>query len=218
MIHSKLKVKGIMFDLDGTILDTRPAYIEAAKIACEVTGQQKLEDALALAIPKRMEQRQPLTGIIEGDPKHFVQVYLKAFYEISASKTEPMPFVAETLGELTSKAKLAVITMRFMPGKAILQELRQFQLDKYFAHVVTALDTQKPKPSPEALIKAVAAMDVQMCECVIVGDSTVDVKAGKAAGSKTVAVLSGLYSREELQESAPDIIINTISELPKIIA
>jgi phosphoglycolate phosphatase len=61
-------------------------------------------------------------------------------------------------------------------------------------------------------------MDVQMCDCVIVGDSTVDVKAGKAAGSKTVAVLSGLYSREELAQANPDFIIEKITELPRIIA
>ncbi len=207
-----------MFDLDGTILDTRPAYIEAAKIACESTNQPYLTDEKALAIPKRMEQRLPLAGIIQGDPKKFVQVYLKGFYEISASKTRPMPNIATTLEELTLKAKLAVITMRFMPGQAILKELRQFDLDKYFAHVLTALDTQKPKPSPEALIKAVAAMDIQMCECVIAGDSTVDVMAGKAAGSRTIAVLSGLYSREELQAADPDFIINQIAELPQIIA
>jgi len=50
-----------------------------------------------------------------------------------------------------------------------------------------------------------------------VGDSVVDVKAGKAAGTKTVAVLSGLYSREELLDNNPDFIINDISELPRII-
>jgi HAD superfamily hydrolase (TIGR01509 family) len=214
----KLRVKGIMMDLDGTILDTRPAYIEAAKIACQATRQEMLSDEVALQIPKRMEQRQALKDIVEGDVKAFVQVYLKAFYEISACKTKPMPNVTETLVALASKAKLAVITMRFMPGKAIIQELKQFHLDKYFAHVVTALDTDKPKPSPEALIKAVAAMDVQMCDCVIVGDSVVDVKAGKAAGSKTVAVLSGLYSREELTQAGPDFILEDIAQLPEIIA
>ncbi|HUJ83999.1 MAG TPA: HAD family hydrolase [Candidatus Acidoferrales bacterium] len=214
----KLSVKGIMFDLDGTILDTRPAYIEAAKIACEATGQKLLVDSVALEIPKRMEQRQTLATIVSGDPNAFLQAYRKAFYKVSVFRTKPMPNVVATLDELASKAKLAVITMRFMPGEDVRLELKKFHLDGYFAHVVTALDTAKPKPSPEALIKAVAQMDVEMCKCVIVGDSTVDVKAGKAAGSKTVAVLSGLYGREELAEVKPDFIINNVAELPEIVA
>ncbi len=217
MTGSRLHVKGIMLDLDGTILDTKPAYIEAARIACKVTGQPMLKDSAALEIPKRMEQRQPLGDLVVGDARVFLQVYRKAFYEVSSSETVPMPNVAEILDDLALKAKLALITMRFIPAEAICKELRQFNIDKYFAHVVTALDAQ-PKPSPQALVKAVAAMDLQMCECVIVGDSTVDVKAGKAAGAKTVAVLSGLYSREELQEAAPDFIIDDIAELPKLFA
>jgi len=217
MSGSRLSVKGIMFDLDGTILDTKPAYIEAARIACQATGQQPLKDVVALEIPKRMEQRQSFVGIVQADYKVFLQAYRKAFYEVSTAKTIPIPGVASTLDILARKAKLAVITMRFAPAKSVCLELEQFSLDKYFAHVVTALDTPNPKPSPEALIKAVTAMDLQMCECVIVGDSIIDVKAGKAAGSKTVAVLSGLYSRAELTRVNPDFIINSVLELPSII-
>jgi phosphoglycolate phosphatase-like HAD superfamily hydrolase len=82
---------------------------------------------------------------------------------------------------------------------------------------VTALDTHKPKPSPEALIKAVKALDVQICDCIIVGDSISDIRAGKAAGSKTVAVLSGLFSRQELAEENPDLIIKDVTVLPNFI-
>lgn len=218
MNGEKLNVKGILFDLDGTILDTRPAYLEAARIACQTLEQEQLPDNLALEIPKRMEQRLPFFDIIKTDTDSFLVAYRDAFHKVSASKTIPMPSAAETLRILASKAKLAVITMRFMPAEAICLELRQFNLDRYFEHVVTALDTSKPKPSPEALVRAVVAMDVQMCDCVIVGDSTVDVRAGKAAGSKTVALLSGLYSREELTKADPDFIIENISELLSIIA
>ena len=217
MNNGKLHVKGIMFDLDGTILDTKPAYLEAARIAFKATSQQTPNDSAALEIPKRMEQKLPLNDIVKADLKSFVEVYLKAFYSISASKTKPFPNTSATLDVLSQKAKLAVITMRFVPCGTVVKELRQFQLDHYFAHVLTALDTHKPKPSPEALIKAVAAMDMQMCDCIIVGDSVVDVEAGKAAGAKTVSVLTGLYSRVELSKSKPDYILNNVSELPNLL-
>jgi HAD superfamily hydrolase (TIGR01509 family) len=214
----KIQVKGILFDLDGTILDTREAYVAAATAAFTAIGEPKPTLSVVLEIPKRMEQRLPLTEIVNGKTEAFLESYLKTFYEISASKTKPFPNVAQTLLKLSIKAKMALITMRFMPGKAVRDELKQFQLDTFFTDVVTALDTYKPKPSPEALIKASSAINVQMCDCIIVGDSVIDVEAGKAAGAKTVSVLSGLYSRAELQGVKPDYTIDTIEDLSEIIA
>jgi phosphoglycolate phosphatase-like HAD superfamily hydrolase len=67
------------------------------------------------------------------------------------------------------------------------------------------------------LIKCVKALDVQICDCVIVGDSVSDVRAGKAAGAVTVAVLSGLFSREELAKERPDLILKDVTVLPDFI-
>jgi HAD superfamily hydrolase (TIGR01509 family) len=217
MNNGKLDVKGIMLDLDGTLLDTRPAYLEAAKVAFQATGQTLPPQATALEIPKRMEQRQSLTDIIHVNTKLFLDVYLRTFYKISASKTKPLPNTALILEALSQRAKLAIITMRYASGAVVLEELRQFSLEHYFAQVVTARDTPKPKPSPDALLKAVAAMGLELADCIMVGDSVIDVQAGKAAGTKTVAVLSGLYSRAELAAANPDYIINDLTELSQIL-
>jgi phosphoglycolate phosphatase-like HAD superfamily hydrolase len=56
-------------------------------------------------------------------------------------------------------------------------------------------------------------MDVNMCDCVIVGDSVTDVRAGKEAGALTAAVLSGLFSRQELSREKPDLILKDVTEL-----
>jgi len=217
MSSPKMKVKGILLDMDGTILDTKNAYIEAAKITFQTMGQTPPENAVALEIPKRIEQKQPLSDIVKGESQKFLDFYLKTFYVIVLNKTKPIPHAADALEELSRKAKLALITMRSTPKETLMEELRRLKMDQYFSYVVTALDTNKPKPSPEALIKAGRAMGVQMCDCVIVGDSVIDIQAGKAAGIKTVSVLSGLYSREELSKANPNYIINDISELPKIL-
>ncbi len=214
---SKLDVKAILLDLDGTVLDTRSAYLEAAKAAFQATGRILPNRKTAWEIPKRMEQKQPITDLINTDTQQFLNIYLKTFYMVSAQKTRPMPKVARALETLSRKAKLAVITMRFSPAQAIFDELRQFQLEHYFAHVVTGIDTVEPKPSPEALLKAVAAMGLELCDCIMVGDSVIDVQAGKAAGIKTVAVLSGLYSRTELAAVGPDFIIDNVTLLSDIV-
>ena len=121
------------------------------------------------------------------------------------------------LEALSAKAKLALITMRSAPKESIIKELELFGIAKYFTYVVTALDTHKTKPSPEALLTCVNALDVQICDYIIVGDSINDIKAGKAAGAKTVAVLSGLFSREDFAKEHPDLIIKDATALPHLI-
>jgi HAD superfamily hydrolase (TIGR01509 family) len=218
MTATKLRAKGIFFDLDGTIVDSTGAYLAAAKTAFQAMGQQNPPDAnTALEVPRRLELKQPINDIVKGDTHRFLSLYLSTYYVSTAEKTKPLPGIGDALKALSSKAKLALITMRRVPKEAVAAELEQFGLAKYFSHVVTAMDTHKPKPSPEALIKAVQAIDVQICDCLIVGDSVSDVRAGKAAGAATVAVLSGLFSREELLKEKPDLILEDATRLPRYI-
>ena len=213
----RLKVDGLFFDLDGTIVDSQEAYIEAAKIAFRTMGQKIPEKNAALEIPRKLERKQPINDIIKGDLHEFLGIYLKAYYSLAEEKTKPFPNISSTLEKLSAKAKLALVTMRTVPREKIKKELEKFNIAKYFTYVVTALDTNKPKPSPEALLKCGSVLNVQMCNSIIVGDSISDVRAGKAAGSKTVAVLSGLFSYQELLRENPDLIIKDITSLPSVI-
>jgi HAD superfamily hydrolase (TIGR01549 family) len=214
MNETKLKVRGILFDLDGTIVDSRDAYFEAARTAFQAMGQVSPTVQIALEIPKRLEQSQPIDDLTHVNTTRFLDVYLKTYYAITKAKTKPIPNIHVALDMLQQKAKLALITMRNVSKTVITEELQHFGLAHYFAHIITAQDTSKPKPSPEALIATVKSIDVQICDCLIVGDSVSDIKAGKAAGAKTVAVLSGLYSRQELAKLDPDLILKDATQLP----
>ena len=217
MNQNKWKTKGIFLDLDGTIVDSTEAYIEAARIAFQAVGKKAPETKILLEIPRRIEQRLTIDDLTQGNAKSFMEVYLKAYYSVTEAKTKLMPNVSSTLQTLSGRAKLALITMRHCPNQVIIKELDYFGISKYFTHVVTALDTSKPKPSPEALIRCVEALDLEMCDCIIAGDSVNDVRAGKAAGARTVAVLSGLFQREELARECPDLILPDVSVLPEFI-
>ncbi|MCW4005871.1 MAG: HAD family hydrolase [Candidatus Bathyarchaeota archaeon] len=217
MRKGKLAVKGLLCDLDGTLMNTKEAYVEAAKLAFLDLGQDPPVEAVALEIPRRIEQRLPLTELVSCDDMEFLRAYLKAFYSVSKEKVKPFPDVKSTLEALSQKAKLAIITMRYSPKEVVASELKQFGLDKYFSCIVTACDTPEPKPSPEALFKAAEAIDLKTSDCAIVGDSIIDVQAGKAAGIKTVAVLSGLYSHTELSKSQPNYILETLTQLSDLL-
>jgi phosphoglycolate phosphatase len=214
MEKPKLKVKGIILDLDGTIVDSREAYLEAVKAAFAAIGQT-VDIKIATEIPRRLEQNLSINNMIKGvDAQKFLDAYLKSYYKVTAIKTKPMPNVSETLKKLSRKAKLALTTMRYVPREKVIKELEKFGLAKYFKLVVTALDTYHPKPSPEALIMCAKHLGIQISECAVVGDSIADVRAGRNVGAKTVAVLSGIFTREELEMEQPNLILKSVNELP----
>jgi len=214
---AKLRAKGIFLDLDGTIVDSREAYYEAARTAFQAMCQKPPKAEAMLEIPRRLELKQSLGDIIKSDPRKFLKVYLRTFYAITPEKTKLLPNVSFTLKALSKKAKLALITMRSVTKENMIKELEQFGIAKHFTHVITALDTDRPKPSPDALMECVKAVEAQICDCIIVGDSISDVKAGKAAGAKTAAVLSGLFFKKELTKEKPDLILKDINMLPNFI-
>ena len=215
MTKKRLKVKVILLDLDGTIVDSRDAYKEAVKKAFTAFGQNFGAAEVATEIPRRLEQNLPINDLLKGiDTQKFLDLYLNAYYKATATKTKPIPKIEVTLRKLSEKAALALITMRYVPKENVIKELENFGLAKYFQHVITALDTHTPKPSPEALIKCAKKFGVQPCECLVVGDSVADIKVGKNAGAKTVAALSGIFSREELEREKPDLILENVNQLP----
>ena len=215
MEKGKLKVKGILLDLDGTIVDSKEAYLEAVKAAFAAIGRKIVNIKIAMEIPRRLEQNLSISNLIKGiDAQKFLGAYLNAYYQVTAIKTKPMPNVSETLKKLSQKAPLALITMRYVPKEKVIKELEKFGLAKHFELVITALDTHHPKPSPEALIKCAKQLSIQISECAVVGDSVVDIRAGKNAGMKAIAVLSGIFTRNELEKEKPNLILKSINELP----
>ena len=212
-----LNARAFFFDLDGTIVDSRNAYLQAAKTAFQAMGQDPPEKEIALAIPRRLEMKQSISSIVKCDSSKFLEYYLSTYYAITREKTELIPNIRITLENLSKKAKLALITMRSTPRHDMISELEYLGIVQYFVHVTTAADTQESKPSPQALTLTSQAIGVPVSDCVMVGDSVSDIRAGKAAGSQTVAVLSGLFSYEELSNEHPNLILKDATFLQKYV-
>jgi len=214
----KLKVKAIIFDLDGTIVDSREAYFEAAKIAFKTMGKGIVNAGTVMEIPKRLEQNLSIEDLLDGiSVQKFLKVYLKAYYQLTYEKAKPISSISHTLQRLSERVKLALITMRYIPKEKVVEELEKLRLREYFKFIITALDTSAPKPSPKPLIECAKNLGVQACECAIVGDSIIDIRTGKAAGAKTIAVLSGIFSRKELEREKPDLILENVNQLPDFV-
>ncbi|NIR87095.1 HAD family hydrolase [Candidatus Bathyarchaeota archaeon] len=221
MAKHRMKVKALLIDLDGTIVNIKEPCIEAAKKAISTLRFKKIDSEIGLEIAKKLQSNLPLDetftkfGIDKGVGKEFLKAFLNAWYTIVTKKTTALPKVHKTLQKLSEHHQLVLITSRNMPKEPIEQELRRLGLTQYFKFVMTSQDVEEPKPSPQAFVKAANNLKVSIRDCAVVGDSIVDIQAGKSAGAKTIAVLSGLFGREEFEAEKPDLIIENISTLPK---
>ncbi len=217
MPANDFRARALFFDLDGTVVDSRNTYLEAANIAFQAVGQQQPAMEIALEIPRRLEMKQSIRDIFKGDERKLLEYYLNAYYELTRKKTTLIPNIQGTLESLSKKTKLALITMRRTPKDTLIDELEYLGIAAYFVHVTTAADTLESKPSPEALKLTAKTIGIPIEECIMVCDSVSDVRAGKRAGTRTVAVLSGLFSYTELEKEGPELILKDATFLPKYV-
>jgi phosphoglycolate phosphatase-like HAD superfamily hydrolase len=95
--------------------------------------------------------------------------------------------------------------------------LDQFSLTGYFAEIVTAVTAEHTKPYPDPLLYAAKKLGVSPENCLMIGDTTVDIRAGKAARAQTVGVLCGFGERPELERKGADLILQSTPELADVL-
>ncbi len=220
VVQRKLQVKALLLDLDGTLVDSTEALKEAGRAGFAAIGFADYDDdKIAFEVARRLEQDLSIDDLFASFKigreveERFLPAYLNAYYSSVISKSKLFPKTKEALQALSQHFQLALITLRYVAREQVLDELWHLGIKKYFHVVVTALDVEKPKPFPDALHAAAKKLHTTIGECAIVGDSVVDIQAGKAAGTKTIAVLTGLFSRQELAEQKPDLIIKNVNFL-----
>ncbi len=217
----KLRARALLVDLDGTLVDSVEAFEAAAKAALTAFGCSQGSDNPGLEIAKRLQRNLPLDDFFDencvdvASREKFLKFFLQSFYSMATSMTRLLPGVDKTLDTLSKSFLLALVTRRLVSSTVVEKELGRLGLDRYFRVVVTALDVVRSTPFPDAVLKAAEELGVPVGECVVVSDSGVDIRAGKCTGAKTVAVLSGLFGREELEGEKPDLILEDINCLPE---
>lgn len=223
MTGQRLRASALLIDLDGTIVDATEALVEAAKHALTTIGSNGVSSQIGVEIARQLQSDLPLdnllheNGITGVNKQIFVKAYLNGFHNLTLEKTKPLPNVHTTLHVLSKHLPLALVTRRNIPQKQLINELKRSQLIQYFKAIITSQMVMQPQPSPEILLKAAEKLGVPTEECAVVSDSIVDIQAGKAAGIKTIAVLTGLFNRRELEKWNPDFILEDINCLPDLL-
>lgn len=211
-----MSYKGVLFDLDGTLLDTSGLIIHTFQYSFEKVVNKKISREEILRY-----WGVPLADALqELDPIHWqelLQVYREYNVKMHDELVEAFPNVKETLQALRDQdIKCAVVSSKLSP--VVKQGLALYDLQDYFVDVIGAEHCVQHKPHAEPVLKGVAALGLAPSECLMVGDTEFDILAAYNAGVQSVAVTwSLLYPQPLLERANPNYIIETMPDLLKII-
>ncbi len=206
-----MQIKLIIFDLDGTLVDTSGDITNALNYALKPYGRRDLtvEDTIKMVgegITRLIEKLLENERIQMRDTviKRFLDYYSEHLVDFSTL----YPHVRETLEKLNDYKKAVISNKREYLSTRLLDKL---DLLKYFDLVVGSDTTSERKPSAIPVIYVFTKLGVNPDESIIVGDSNYDIEAGKKAGLKTVAVTYGYRERQYLIDA--DYIIDSMKDL-----
>jgi HAD superfamily hydrolase (TIGR01549 family) len=126
-----------------------------------------------------------------------------------------VPGIRETLALLKPRFPMVVISAR--DDRAAMGFLQHFELLPFFSYVITAQTCAHTKPFPDPVLWAADHMGLSPTQLLMIGDTTVDIRAGKAAGAQTVGVLCGFGEEPELRRAGADLILPSTALLPQIL-
>jgi phosphatidylglycerol:prolipoprotein diacylglycerol transferase len=150
----------------------------------------------------------------QQDPWEVVREYRAFQREHLRDLIHPMPGAMETLSRLSVMGvPCAVVSTRYF--KSLDELLKQNRMDGFMTIVLGNDSVKKPKPDPEGILLACEKMNTP--ECFYIGDSVMDVEAGRNAGAVTVAYPSNEGKRAGLIAAKPDYLIESLTELPGLI-
>lgn len=206
-------IKLVCFDLDGTLMNSYDTIYKATIKTMEhldIRGEIREPEFYKLIGHHFFDIFRDL-NIDVPDIEHFINIY-KSYYFDFIDESKVYPGVVEFLSYLKkNNIKVALLTTKGQDQADKIIE--HFNLSKYFDYIVGRREGLPVKPSPEPLLFICNHLNVTPAKTLMTGDTELDVRCGKAAGSKTCAVTFGFRTKEALKLEKPDYIIDHYKEL-----
>jgi pyrophosphatase PpaX len=205
----------ILFDIDGTLLDTREFILQAFEYALrthdyEVPGREEI----SAQVGKHLEECYVALAGSKKSLQKLIQAH-KNFQDQNFHLSIMFPGVRETLEYLRGKGyKIAAVTTRYK--RTALQTLQDADILELFDAVIYGDDVAAVKPDPEPLLKALQILTEKPEHAVMVGDSHLDIEGGKNTGTRTIRATYGFH-KDRMHEPEPDYFIEDIRDLLKIL-
>ncbi len=206
----------LLFDLDGTIIDTNDLIITSFMHVLEKHQLTPLtrEEIIPKMGATLEQQLQHFSGM--GDITTLMTSYRSYNDDHHDAMVKLFPHVEEVVSQLHAKGiRLGVVTTKNKPGTIRVLEL--FGLSKYMGAVITLNDVDHPKPHPEPVLKAVQMLGADPSRTLMVGDSPMDIQSAKAAGVQSAGVAWSLKGEKALLEYQPDFMLQDMNDLFSLI-
>jgi len=216
-------IKLVIFDLDGTLIDSRLDLVHSVNAALRHIDRPELpEDVIASYVgdgaPVLIQRALGGEAVDDALVRKGLEFFLSYYREHKLDHTTVYDGVREALTAIQRSGngvprKLAVLTNKPVnPSRAIVEALG---LGPYFSQVYGGNSFATKKPEPEGALKLLIEAGVRPEQAAIVGDSHVDVRTGRNAGLWTVAVTYG-FAPHSLEVEEPDVFVDTPQELSKV--
>lgn len=208
-------IETILFDLDGTIVNTNELIISSFLHVLDKQGpheynREKIIPYMGLTLERQLQQ---FTG--HQDISSFELDY-RAYQSQHDDLIGEFPHVNEVLARLHEGGiRLGIVTTKI---KASTQRVLQlFGLDKYMSVIVTLQDVEHPKPHPEPVLKAIEQLKADPATVLMVGDSPADIQSALAAGVQAAGVAWSLKGEAKLKEYNPHYILQDMRDIYHIL-
>ncbi len=216
----RARVRALCFDLDGTLLETDDALVRALE---RWLVWRPADRRRALARRLIMAAEGPANAFLALVDRLGVDQALGPLLDrlhrrrglTSVGALRPVAGALPALHRLAGRYPLALVTAR--EARSASAFLETFHLASEVHCIATARTTRRGKPDPAPILWAASCLAVAPSACLVVGDTTVDIRAGRSAGAQTVGVLCGFGERQELERAGADLILGSVAELPGVL-
>ena len=205
----------ILFDLDGTLIDSTEAILEGFHNTFDLYKRnQPSDDEIKSLIGHPLDVMYKELGIEEELVWDFVKDYKAHYSTIHCEKTVLLECAVEAVSEARKIARLGIVTTK--TGQYSRELLEHFGLMDAFEVLIGREHVENPKPHAEPIEKAMDMMKSNKEECWMIGDTRLDIASAHNAGIKSVAVTSGYDKREQLMTLTETIEENALDAVKYI--
>jgi HAD superfamily hydrolase (TIGR01509 family) len=215
------RIRALCFDVDGTLSDTDDLYArrvtpflprflfrDPSRAAHRLVMWIESPGNALMGLPDRLGLDDELAALVNWMNRHRPRRGWKKYLLV--------PGVDSMLARLHGRFPMSVVSAR--DERATRAFLDHFDLTRYFDVIVTALTAAHTKPYPDPILFAAQKMGVPPESCLMIGDTTVDMRAAKSAGAQAVGVLCGFGEEGELRRRGADLILKSTAEVADVLS
>jgi len=215
-----IPLKAVLFDLDGTLIDSKSDIAASANITRQYYGFAPLPEEVigtfvGLGIMNLLERAVESNNPIRLKEAH--QIFKGHYRDHCADATRPYPGTFELL-DFLKKRKIGMGIVSNKPQEFTDLIMEKLSLAPYFGVIFGPEATVNKKPHPEPLLVALKKLNATSSESVMIGDSTVDIEAARAAKMPVGVLTHGYGTRDILAAADPDWMVDSLGEFIEILA